>query len=256
MKKLYIDEPAEWMTRELRQIHTADPVSIGAESPFTQHIFQYSVQAHLSVNWTSCVYLAPFPCRPFGVLIIYTTASSMDLRQCQFVIHSANSSHRLCKIFEKAAGCLQFSTYMYKCSVLSWISPPGNPAQNYCTMFLAQFCMELQFSPGGGAGGVIVYKSVMHWQCDSVHKSAKISLERWCKLLGRRWTTIVQKQKMERVLKKKTWLANIVKKICTSTQKYWYYFSGESKETKNRNFWNIGLHTKRNISLTAYKFWW
>ena len=32
MKELYIDEPAEWTTRELRQIHTADPVGMGRKS--------------------------------------------------------------------------------------------------------------------------------------------------------------------------------------------------------------------------------
>ena len=54
MKKLDIDEPAKGKTRELRQIHTAGPDSMGRKlRQYT--IVQYNVQERLSVHtdWIS-----------------------------------------------------------------------------------------------------------------------------------------------------------------------------------------------------------
>ena len=70
MKKLYIDVPTKWKTRELRQKYTADPVGMGRKA--RQHtIVQYSVQARLSVysDWISCMYLAELHRSPFCGLI-------------------------------------------------------------------------------------------------------------------------------------------------------------------------------------------
>ena len=44
MKELYIDEPSKWKTRELHQIHTADPVGVGRKSR------QYTILTSV-VNW-------------------------------------------------------------------------------------------------------------------------------------------------------------------------------------------------------------
>ena len=70
MNEFFIDEPAKWKTRKLRQIHTADPVGMGRKSR-QYNIFHYIVQARPSVHtdWIRCVYLAPFPLLPFCGLI-------------------------------------------------------------------------------------------------------------------------------------------------------------------------------------------
>ena len=47
MKELYIEEPAKWKTRELRQIHSADPVDMDRTSCLYTFL-EYSVLAQLS----------------------------------------------------------------------------------------------------------------------------------------------------------------------------------------------------------------
>ena len=72
MKELYIDEPANWKTRILRQIRTADPVGMGRKSS-RYTILEYSVLARLYAHsdWINCMYLAQYPRLPFcGLLYI------------------------------------------------------------------------------------------------------------------------------------------------------------------------------------------
>jgi len=80
MKELYIDEPAKWKMRQLRQIHTADPVG-KSRKLCLYTILEYSVLARLSAHTAtgSAVHYV-FGERSSSSILrthLYTTYSSM-----------------------------------------------------------------------------------------------------------------------------------------------------------------------------------
>ena len=82
MKELYIDEPAKWKTRKLRQIDTDDPEGMDRKSClFT--ILEYRVLVQLSTHaWLD--QLNVFGAIPLSSILIahlYTTLSSMTYTQ-------------------------------------------------------------------------------------------------------------------------------------------------------------------------------
>ena len=86
MNELYLDEPANWKPRILRQIHTADPDGMRQKVAPVHNIPAQNPEI-------SCVYLAQYPRLPLSVLIFIPITYLSMYRQMNSFIKRKNSSY-------------------------------------------------------------------------------------------------------------------------------------------------------------------